>query len=259
MTGLAGAPATPHIGAMLKAAFLFFAVAFLAPLGVSTALWAFGDAPRDWWSADRSSAGLLPPAGQSRAAAIRVFNAPTVSWRGALATHSWLVLKGEGEARYQRFDYTAWGAPIRVDGFAPDGKWFGVRPQLVFAADGEAAARAIPKIRAAIAAYPYRNVGDYRVWPGPNSNTFVAAALAAAPELRARLPATAIGRDYPYDGRWFARTADGVRVSLGGYLGATVGLSGVEINVLGGAVALDFRRPAIELPGLGRFGLSPTG
>ncbi|MBL8587688.1 MAG: DUF3750 domain-containing protein, partial [Methylobacteriaceae bacterium] len=119
-----------------------------------------------------------------------------------------------------------------------------------------AAARAIPKIAAAIAAYPHRAIGAYRAWPGPNSNTFVAAALAAAPELGARLPGTAIGRDFPHDGRWLIIDAQGLRATLGGYLGAAVGPRGMEIQLLGAVVALDWRRPAIELPGLGRIGMT---
>lgn len=240
---------------MMKALSLAFGAVFLAPLAASAALFALSDAPRDWWSADRSSAGLLTPARDAPQAAIRVLSARVVSWRGVFATHSWLVLKEAGATRWTRYDYTAWGAPIRVDGFAPDGKWFGAAPEIVFAADGEAAARAIPKIRAAIAAYRWRNVGDYRAWPGPNSNTFVAAALAAAPELRARLPATAIGRDYPYDGRWFAMTRDGASVRFGGVFGGYVGARGVELTLFGATAAVDFKRPAVELPGLGRFGM----
>ena len=47
----------------------------------------------------------------------------------------------------------------------------------------------IPKIRAAIEGYQLRSYGDYRAWPGPNSNTFVTAVLAAVPELQARAAA----------------------------------------------------------------------
>ena len=243
---------------MLKLASLAFGLIFLAPLAASAARFALSDAPRDWWSADRSSAGLLGPASHTPQAALRVLSARVVSWRGVFATHSWLVTKEAGAPRWTRYDYTAWGAPIRVDGFAPDGKWFGATPEIVFAADGEAAARAIPKIVAAIAAYPHRRVGDYRVFPGPNSNTFVAAALAAAPELGARLPATAIGRDYPHDGRWFIVTRDGLSLRLGGVFGGSLGRRGVELTLFGATAALDWRRPAVELPGLGRIGLRAT-
>ena len=240
---------------MLKALSLAFVLIFLAPLAASAARFALSDAPRDWWSADRSSAGLLKSAAETPQAALRVLSARVVSWRGVFATHSWLLVKEAGAPRWTRYDYTAWGAPIRIDGFAPDGRWFGAAPDVVFAADGEAAARAIPKIRAAIAAYPYRKVGDYRVFPGPNSNTFIAAALAAAPELGARLPATAIGRDYPHDGRWLAFTGEGAAVRLGGLFGAYVGARGVELTLFGATAAVDFRRPALELPGFGRIGM----
>lgn len=252
---LAKGGARAHIPAMVKALALSFLLVFLAPLAASAARFALSDAPRDWWSADRSSAGLLKPAAQTPQAAIRVLSARVVSWRGVFATHSWLLLKDAGAARWTRYDYTAWGAPIRVDGFAADGRWFGAAPEVVFAADAEAARAAIPKIKAAISAYRFPNVGDYRAWPGPNSNTFVAAALDAAPELGARLPATAIGRDYPYDGRWLALTREGIALRLGGYFGGYVGARGIEVTILGGTAALDFRRPALELPGLGRFGM----
>src|SRR3546814_3805210 len=103
---------------------------------------------------------------------------------------------------YTRYDYTAWCEPIRVNGFVADGRWFGRVPELVYAADGPEAERLIPRIRDAIGGYTHRHYGDYRAWPGPNSNTFVAAVIDAVPEIRRSLPSTAIGKDYPYDGRW---------------------------------------------------------
>ena len=38
----------------------------------------------------------------------------------------------------------------------------------------------IPLIREAMRGYAFPNIGDYRAWPGPNSNTFVAAIIAAS-------------------------------------------------------------------------------
>jgi Protein of unknown function (DUF3750) len=78
---------------------------------------------------------------------VRIFSARTVRWRGIVATHSWIVLKSASAASYSRFDYTAWGEPIWVDRFIPDGRWFGRMPELVFAADGTNAERMIPLIR----------------------------------------------------------------------------------------------------------------
>jgi hypothetical protein len=127
-----------------------------------------------------------------------------VRWRGIFAVHTWIVVKEQGAAAYTRYDYTAWGEPIRTNGFAPDGRWFGVVPQTVVSVDGAPAAVLIPRIRQVVENYRFSSYGDYRAWPGPNSNTFVQAALDAVPELHAVLPPTAIGKDYPYDGRWLA-------------------------------------------------------
>lgn len=237
-----------------------FLILLFAPIGVSAAAYLMSDrASANWYAADRSSAGVLPAASEHPGAMVRIYAARTVRWRGIVAVHSWIVFKEQGASRYSRYDYTAWGDPIRVNGFVADGRWFGQAPEEVFRADGDKAASLIPKIQAAIDSYKYRNLGDYRAWPGPNSNTFVAAIIDAVPEMQAVLPPTAIGKDFPYDGAWFGRTPSGMglRATLGGYLGITVGwLEGVELNVLGAVLGIDVRRPAIKIPGIGRIGMS---
>lgn len=243
-----------HVRRMLLA----FLVLFVVPLAVSAVLWKIGDPGTDWRSRDRSSAGLLPPAAEHAPAVVRIFAARTVRWRGIFAVHSWIVVKPEGARAYRRYDYTAWGDPVRVDGFVADGRWFGAVPEVVFAADGAAAAALVPKIEAAVKAYPHVTRGDYRAWPGPNSNTFVAAVIDAVPEIRAVLPPHAVGRDYPHDGRWFGPTPSGMglRVRFGGYAGVTVGwLEGLELNILGAVAGVDLARPGIKLPGIGRIGI----
>jgi hypothetical protein len=248
---------------LLKSALLLFVLMFLTPIGVSAMLYRAEGSGAGWRNADRSSAGLLPAAEAHPAAVVRVFAAQTVRWRGVFAVHCWIVVKPEGAAEYTRYDYTAWGEPIRMNGFEPDGRWFGRVPEIVFAADGPAATALIPRMEAAILGYAWRNRGDYRPWPGPNSNTFVAAVLDAAPEMRVALPPTAIGKDYPYDGRWLRLTSSGtgVRLTLGGYAGVTLGwVEGIEVNILGAVAGLDLRRPALKLPGLGRIGMAgPDG
>jgi hypothetical protein len=233
---------------------LFLAV---APVAISAARYLLGNHAVDWQTADRSSAGLLPQPAEHPQPLVRVYAARTVRWRGIFAVHSWIVIKERNAPRYTRYDYTAWGEPIRLNGFAADGRWFGVIPATIAAADGELADRMIPKIRSAVESYQLRNYGDYRAWPGPNSNTFVAAVLAAIPELQVTLPPTAIGKDFPYDGDMLRLTASrtGLRLTLGGYLGLTVGwVEGIEVNFLGAVFGIDLRRPAIKLPGLGRLG-----
>ncbi len=167
-------------------------------------------------------------------------------------------MKERGGSGYTRYDYTAWGEPIRRDGFAPDGRWFGAPPETIVSVDGEHAERLIPKIRSVIEGYKFRAYGDYQPWPGPNSNTFVQAALDAVPELHAVLPPTAIGKDYPYDGEWYGLTTSrtGIFFNLAGYLGLKIGwVEEIEFNLLGGVIGIDLRRPALKLPALGRLGM----
>lgn len=244
---------------ILKTCVLLFVLFYLLPLGVSAVLYFADGTGAGWRTADRSSIGLLPAPARNPGAVVRIFSAQTVRWRGIFASHSWIVFKPENGWSYTRYDYTAWGdLPIRANGFEPDGRWFGHKPRVVFAADGDRAAALLPKIEAAITHYTWRNAGDYRAWPGPNSNTFIAAIIDAVPEMRTSLPSTAIGKDYPYDGQWLQLTPSrtGIRFRLGGYGGLTVAwLEGIEINILGAVAGIDIRRPALTLPGLGRFGM----
>ena len=114
------------------------------------------------------------------------------------------------------------------------------------------------KIDAAINGYQYANAGDYRIWPGPNSNTFVAAVLRAAPEMAAIMPPNAIGRDFrpwPYAGATDSGT--GVEANLWGIAGIKLGwVEGIEVNLLGLVVGIDLRRPALKIPGFGRGGMA---
>ncbi|MGY4374501.1 hypothetical protein ACVWZ3_002140 [Bradyrhizobium sp. i1.3.6] len=199
---------------------ILFLLLVSVPIGLSAGrYYLFGDGRGNWQTADRSSAGLLPPASANPDALIRVFAARTVRWRSIFAVHSWIVVKEKGASTYSRYDYTAWGDPIRSNGFAPDGRWFGAMPETVVAVDGARAEALIPKIRHVVETYKFRAYGDYSAWPGPNSNTFVQAALDAVPELRAVLPPTAVGKDYPYSGRWAGITPSrtGAYASLSGY------------------------------------------
>ena len=150
---------------MKKYVFIFLLL-IIAPLVISTVNYVLGDRRGNWQTADRSSAGLLPTASEYPDALIRVYAARTVRWRGIFAVHTWIVVKERGQSRYSRYDYTAWGEPIRVDGFAPDGRWFGAVPKTVVSVDGEEAENLVPKIRSVIENYRFRAYGDYSPWPG---------------------------------------------------------------------------------------------
>lgn len=245
-----------HPASLIWKSFLvLFLLFYVLPLGLSAFRYWQTGMGGDWRTADRTSARLLPPV-SAPGAVIRVFCAPTVRWRSIFAVHCWIVLKPEGAAAYTRFDYTAWGDPVRRNGFEPDGRWFGGTPASVFAADGAAADAMIPVMLAAVEDYRFSTLGDYRAWPGPNSNTFVAAILDAVPGHGAVLPPNAIGKDFPYDDRWLRLTPSrtGLTLRLGGYAGLTVAwVEGLELNLLGAVAGLDLRRPALKLPGWGRI------
>ena len=99
---------------------------------------------------------------------------------------------------------------------------------------------------------------EYRLWPGPNSNTFTAYIVRRVPELGVGLPAIAIGKDYLEDGRFFASAPGGrgAQISLFGLAGVIVGIEeGIEVNLLGLVFGAGPSGPAIKLPGIGGIGL----
>ncbi|KAB2916287.1 MAG: DUF3750 domain-containing protein [Hyphomicrobiaceae bacterium] len=239
-----------------------FACAFLAPLALHAAWWLSHDTAVAWNQADWSSARLLPPARTKNEALVHIYAARTGRWKGIFAHHSWVVIKERGASSYTRYDKVAWGRPVKVDGWAPDARWYGHRPTLVGAVEGAAAEALIPKVRAAVARYPYNRSGGYSVWPGPNSNSFVAHVLAAIPEAGIALPPTAIGKDWHAKSVYLGATPSGtgLQLSLAGLLGFTVGwVEGIEINVLSLVTGFDLRRPAVKLPGFGRIGFDSVG
>ena len=234
-----------------------FLALFLFPLAVHAALYAAKDRPRSFYEASWSSTGMLPPATADRDARLLVFTGRTGRWKGIFAVHSWIVLKDENATSWSRYDVVGWGQPVRTNGWAPDGRWFGDTPRVLVDVRGSEAAALIPKVKAAITAYAYNNPGDYWVWPGPNSNTFTATVLRAIPELKTTLPSNAVGKDfrrYPYAGPTDSGT--GVEASLWGLLGVKLGwVEGIEFNFLGLVAGLDLRHPALKLPGFGRVGI----
>ncbi len=186
----------------------------------------------------------------------------TGRWKGIFAHHSWIVVKAKGAASYTRYDVVGWGRALRVNSYAADAWWFGNRPEILLTLKGAEAEAALPAIEKAIAAYPHAGAGTYVIWPGPNSNTFVASIARDVPRLASALLPTAMGKDFAgwpaYAGR--APSGTGVQVSVGGLIGATVArVEGLELNVLGLVTGFDVLRPALKLPGWGRVELSAAG
>jgi hypothetical protein len=222
-----------------------------------------GQAPlgRDFRTADRSSAGIAPRADKTPEAVVQVYFARALNWRGIFGVHSWIATKSENASEYTIHQVIGWRvyrnlpAVVSAPGI-PDGRWFGNEPSLVADLRGEAAAKAIPKIISAVASYPYPD--EYTLWPGPNSNTFIAYIGRMVPELRMDLPSTAIGKDYPINGSLVDRTPSGTgyQFSMLGVLGVSVAREeGFELNLLGLNFGVDLFRPALKLPFVGRIGV----
>jgi hypothetical protein len=230
---------------------------FLVPLLARAALYAIGTEPRSWRDADWSSTGLLPKASDYKPARVIVFTGKAGAWKGIFAVHSWIVFKPAGAQQWMRYDVVGWGNPVRTNNWPPDGLWYGNVPVPIADVSGADAERLIPRIEAAVRDYSFSHAGDYRIWPGPNSNSFTAAILRAVPELGVELPPNALGRDYR-DGFYAGRTdsGTGVELNLGGFAAVKFGwVEGVEIDLLGLVAGLDLRHPGVKLPGFGRIGV----
>jgi len=230
---------------------------FLLPVAARAALYAFEGGPRSWRDADWSSTHSLPRAADYRQARVLLMNGRTGGWKGVVALHSWIVFKREGATEWTRYDVVGWGNPVRRNGYPPDGRWYGNSPSVLADISGAQAEALIPKIEQAVRSYQYANAGDYRIWPGPNSNTFVASVLRTVPELGVTMPPNAVGRDFrplPYAG--LSDSGTGIEASLWGLVGVKLGwVEGVELNLLGLVAGLDLRHPALKLPAFGRIGV----
>lgn len=234
-----------------------FALCFVLPVAYETAIYAMADRPLGFRQANWSSTGFLPAADRDPEARVIVFAARNGRWRSIFAVHTWIVIKPEN-GPYTRYEVTGFGEPLRINAMAPDAFWFSNRPDVIADIRGPLAAQAISKITAAVDTYAYAKFGDYRIWPGPNSNTFVATVLRAAPELHVALPPTAIGKDFRADYSIVGWTPSqtGLEFELFGLLGVKAGwVDGVELNLFTLVAGIDLRRPAIKLPAVGRIGL----
>jgi hypothetical protein len=233
-----------------------FLIVFLFPVMLRVALYALEHRSLSWHDADWSSTGLLPAASAYPPARVLVMSGRTGGLKGVVAVHSWIVIKAANASAWTRYDVAGWGNPLKINNWPPDGRWFGSAPTVVADVSGAQAEALIPKIQAAVRSYQYGQAGDYRLWPGPNSNTFTATILRAVPELGAALPPNAVGRDFrslPYIGLSDSRT--GIEANLWGLFVIKLGLvEGIEVNVLGLVAGIDFVHPAIKLPGFGRIG-----
>jgi uncharacterized protein DUF3750 len=214
---------------------------------------------QSWRTATRESAGLAPDPAVTQEAVVQVYSARTVSWRGYFGVHTWIAAKRSDAQEYTVYEVLGYrlrrtGTSVVVHQRTPDGHWFGNRPELLSDLRGPGVDDVIARIEEAVARYPYADT--YRIWPGPNSNTFTAFVLRDVPELRVDLPPTAIGKDYrgirPVG---MTPSGTGGQLTLLGVAGVTAGLEeGLEVNLLGLTFGVDPKSLSLKLPLVGRIG-----
>lgn len=247
----------PVVPFSLKRLAVLFVLLFCVPISV-VAAWSYASGwPQSWRTADWSSTGIAPDPALHKDAIIQVYSARAGRWKGVISVHTWIAFKARDESRFSRFDVVGWGRMVRQNSRPVDGRWYGNVPEVIYELRGDRAQALIPKIRAAIAKFD-RVFERYRVWPGPNSNTFVAWIGREVPELGLEMPANALGKDYlGYDTVVSSTpSGSGWQVSMWGVLGFAIGVrEGIEIHVLGTTVGLDFDDVAVKLPGVGALSL----
>lgn len=240
----------------LKRFIIFFIFVYLLPTGASAIWWYFKDRPTSFRTAYWGESGLLPIA-QKSDAAFYVLAARTGGMKGAVSVHSWLVFKKNGANQYERYEVVGWGKALRHNAYPPDAYWYSNYPFIVKEIHGEKAEDIIKKVEKIIVSYPYGGQNQYEVWPGPNSNTFVATVLRQVPEIDAVLQPNAVGRDYLIDKHFFEIDSDkkDYHFNLYGYFGVNIGIkSGVELNIATLVAGFDFYPFALKIPAIGRVG-----
>ena len=218
---------------------------------------------RDWRTASRAPMGWAPDPASYEPAVVQAYAARAVRWRGAFAVHCWIAVKPAGASSYQRYEVMGFNmsrntSVIRETSTpTPDQRWFGSEPILLQDIRGPEAEAIIAAFPAAVASYPYPTT--YLVWPGPNSNTFIAHLAREIPALRLALPGNAIGKDYT---SWkvlaSAPSGTGFQISLAGIFGVMLAQrEGIDVNVLGLVFGADPLDLAITIPGVGRLPARP--
>ena len=156
-------------------------------------------ANRDWRTASRESAGIAPDPATTEEAVLHVYGARAWGWRGWLAIHTWVAAKRTGEPAYTVYDVVGWrghrGQPVmKISRDLPDRYWFGEAPRILVEHRGTGVDSLIDAVHQAAQDYPWKDT--YKVFPGPNSNTFTAWIGKQVPALGLDLPFSAIGRGY---------------------------------------------------------------
>lgn len=209
-------------------------------------------------AAQAGAEGTAPDPAKHREAVVQIYGARTMGVKGIFGVHTWVAVKPTDAPAYTVYEIIGWrlrwnDSALVIRERQPDAPWFGSPAELYADKRGAGVDEIIARIDKAARSYPYANT--YTLWPGPNSNTFVAWIARIAPELKADLPATAVGKDYM--GSTFVTTApsgSGFQFTLAGLLGIAAGpVEGFELNILG--LNFGVSGSGVKLPMAGRIGL----
>jgi len=154
---------------------------------------------KDWRTASRESAGIAPDPASTNEAVLQIYGAKAWGWRGWFAIHTWIAAKHTGETAYTVYDVVGWrlhhNQPVlRIRDDVPDRYWYGEKPLVIKEYRGKGVDKLINSMDKAARAYPWKTA--YKVFPGPNSNTFTGWIVRQVPELELDLPFAAIGSGY---------------------------------------------------------------
>ena len=217
----------------------------------------------EWRTASREPVGLAPDPAAVTEAVVQVYAARAWGWRGYFGVHSWVAVKPSGAPAFTVYEVIGWrlrwnATALMVHHATPTPAGSGASRSSSSTCAAKGWTRSSRASTGAARAYPY--AGRYRIWPGPNSNTFTAFLGRAVPELRLDLPPTAIGKDYVEGALVCASPGGGVQASLYGLAGIVAGpAEGIEFSLLGLVFGAHVWPPAIKLPIIGRIGWSRGG
>src|SRR5438128_9894077 len=138
----------------------------MAPLAISIATHTPAAVP--WYQASLGSSGLATDPAKVREPVVQVYAARAYGWRGAIAVHTWIIVKRAGAPAFTRYDVVGWGgAPVVRENYAGvDALWYGGHPELLLDRRGPDVEPLVREVQEAVAAYPF--VDTYHSWPGPN-------------------------------------------------------------------------------------------
>lgn len=153
------------------------------------------------WALEPKAVGaaMAPDPAAYQDAIIQVYGADVWGFRGNFAIHTWVATKPRGAAEYRIYQVIGWrlrrgGSALSITTGDPARPWFGSPAILLHEVRGEPAEELIERVHEAALHYPFAR--EYKMWPGPNSNSFTAWVGLEVPELGLELPLKAIGQSW---------------------------------------------------------------